>query len=59
MEKFDFVDYEEVNEISIVVEEESQELELSGFTTAGSFSTVGTWVGACASSGSSLSSAGD
>jgi hypothetical protein len=43
---------------SINIEEEAQDLELSGFTTAGSFSTAACF-GACWSSGSSLSSAGD
>lgn len=45
--------------LSISLEEEAQDLELSGFTTAGSFSSAGSFVGSCASSGSSISSAGN
>lgn len=44
---------------SIAIEEETQDLELSGFTTAASFSTLGCFIGGGLSSSSSLSSAGD
>lgn len=50
---------EKLDSLSISIEEEAQDLELSGFTTTGSFSSVASWIGTCASSGSSLSSAGD
>lgn len=59
MDKFINMDQKEQNEVGIMLEEESQDLELSGFTTAGSFSTAASWIGGCVSSGSSLSSAGN
>lgn len=40
------------------IEEDSVEAEFGGFTTAGSFACVASW-GACVSTGSSFSSAGD
>ncbi|MCO4483535.1 MULTISPECIES: thiocillin family RiPP [Streptococcus] len=40
------------------LEEDLSELEFGGFTTAGSFACVASW-GACVSTGSSFSSAGD
>lgn len=39
------------------LEEDLDEMELGGFTTAGSFSSVACW-GPCVSTGSSFSSAG-
>lgn len=36
---------EKLDSLSISIEEEAQDLELSGFTTTGSFSSVASWIG--------------